>query len=225
MALEKSNVKLIVPHIKTTIMRSIKDTIATVMAITLAIVILTNGTIFAADGSDKKVKAENQVAVGIYSVENTLKFQFAYENKTGKNLTISIYNEAGERVQKNTFGNKEGKVRYDLSDIGQGEYTVKIKAGDFRTERKIGIGVELPSEFNAYISSKLTNGKITLAYENAQSGAYISLTDNKGAILYSEHTTLSAAARKLNLSALEAGTYNLQLTSGDKTVEKIYTVK
>lgn len=205
-------------------MRTFKNLTAFVLIMVLAGI----SSAFAADGDKKtpKVTAKEKIGYSLYAVQNTMIFRFAFENESDENVKVSVYDEAGREVRSDVYRNESGRIAYDLSAVGQGVYTVKIKAGDFVSERKLGLGVkEAAGNFAAYVSPGLKDGHAVLACENGKGGIYISLTDSEGAILYSEHTSNTEIARKLDLNQLEAGTYNLQLTSGEKTVERIYVVK
>lgn len=207
-------------------MKTLKNFIAIFFAAVLAI-----NTAFANDGANngKGVVAAEKFAYSLYSINQTLKFRLAFDNEAATDVSVRILDSEGSVVfVERLKGISELKRNYDLASVGKGIYTVEINAGDFKASQKVAVGGAKLSAttFNAYVSPALASGMFRVAYEGGAEGVYITVKDQKGAILYSEHNTeLDNFSRRYSIGNLPAGEYTVSVSSGSKTVEQTYMVK
>ncbi len=189
-----------------------------------------SGNIYALNGTPNEgyeIVASEKFAYSIFSIQSAIKFRLNFDNEDGSDVTVKIFTPNGKLAYSETIKRQvELRRNYDLSALGKGIYTVEVIDGDFKASHKIGVGVPAPQgEFNAYMS-KLNEGSVRVAYQNAVEGyASIVLRDEKGNIVYDEISQDTQYARKFNLSKLKKGTYTMSITSGKKTVEQVYSIQ
>lgn len=207
-------------------MKTVKNLFAFIFA--LAFVIGSNAYAFNGTPNEGyEVTASEKFAYSIFALQSSLKFRLNFDNEDGSDVTVKIFDPNGKLAFAETIKRKiEVRRNYDLSSIGKGIYTVEVIDGDFKASHKVGIGVSAPTgEFNAYVS-KLHEGTVKIAYQNANDGyVNIVLRDEKGNIVYDEVSQDTQYARKFNLSKLKRGTYTMSVTSGNKTVEQVYNIQ
>jgi hypothetical protein len=193
-------------------------------------VFVISGNTYALNGTPNEgyeIAASEKFAYSIFALQSSIKFRLNFDNEDGSDVTVKIFTPDGKLAYSETIKRQvELRRNYDLSALGKGIYTVEVIDGDFKASHKIGVGVSAPQgEFNAYMS-KLNEGSIRVAYQNATEGyASIVLRDEKGNIVYDEVSQDAQYARKFNLSKLNKGTYTMSITSGKKTVEQVYSIQ
>lgn len=207
-------------------MKTVRNLFAFIFA--LAIVIGSNA--YAFNGTPKEgyeITASEKFAYSIFALQSSLKFRLNFDNEDGSDVIVKIFDPNGKLAFSETIKRQiEVRRNYDLSAIGKGIYTVEVIDGDFKASHKVGVGVAAPqAEFIPYVS-KLHEGSVKIAYQNANDGyVNIVLKDEKGNIVYEEISQDAHYARKFNLSKLKRGTYTMSVTSGKKTVEQVYSIQ
>jgi hypothetical protein len=175
-----------------------------------------------------RVVAADKFAYSLYAISQTSKFRLAFVNELGSQVSVKVYNQDGTLVYIDNIKNAtELKRNYDLSSLGRGVYTVEISNGEFKTAERVAVGgAKLnPVAFHAYVSPSLASGSFKVAYQGgAQEGVYITVQDANGVILYSEHSESDNFARRYNLSSLKPGSYTVNVSSGDKSLEQSYVI-
>ncbi len=182
------------------------------------------------DDDTPKITATQKFAYNVYAYKNGLKFKVAFKNATEEVITIQIIDQKGNTIHKDVLRNQEQLNRdYNMEKIGAGIYTVKIKMGDLEAENQVALGVSdksIDKTFQAYVSPVIKEDAVQVFYKNGSQGVSISFTDDKGNIIYQENTSDDEMyAKKYNISKLKKGIYILTLTSGNRTIEKIYNVQ
>ncbi len=201
--------------------------------IILFVALLFGQTTFASsthDGEEKliKVTETQNFAYNVYAFRNALKFKLAFQNASEEKIVIKILDQTGKLVHKEVLKNQENLNRnYDLSKVGAGIYKVEIEMGELKAENEIAVGLsdnQLDNTFQAYISPVIRQNTIRVFYKNG-ADVNISMRDAQGNIVYQDSTKdANMYAKKYDVSSLKKGTYVLSLTSGDKTIEKIYSI-
>lgn len=179
-------------------------------------------------GSIPKIEEAQGFNYNIYAFKNALKFKLAFEGAHDEDVRVRIFDKSGNLVHKETLRNHSNINRnYDMTRVGAGIYKVEIEMGDLKAEHKVALGVSDNTDktFQAYMSSTIKDGAIRVFYKNGKD-VNITMRDTEGEVIYTETTNdTNMHAKKYNISALRKGTYVLTLTSGDRTIEKIYAVK
>lgn len=176
---------------------------------------------------DNKVVALDKFAYSLYAVSDKSKMRLAFENLSQEDVVVKIYNNDNALIHSERHRKTEGLKRdYIMSEIGNGSYRMDIKCGDFVASRQVSIGMTANAgPFVAHVSHVVKDGKIQVAYQNGQEGVYIALTNQNGAVLYTERTEAqSNFARRYDLSRLQPGEYTMTVICGSKTIEQTYVI-
>jgi len=191
----------------------------------VVVLMLLAGGAFAGN-NPPKIKAESHFAYSIYAIQKSFKFRLAFENPDAERVNVAIYDQSGKKIFGENMSNTNLKRDYNLSELGTGSYTIKLKVGEFESSRQIELGKK-PEKiaFKSYISPKLNEKQgFQVAYENNGESVYVTITDQNGVILYSEQTEGdSYFSKRFNLSELKSGNYTVSLTCGDKTIERSFS--
>lgn len=202
----------------------------------LLVAVLFSNTIFASNDPTSeeddavKITESEKFTYNVYAYKSALKFKVAFKNATEDLIRIQVLDQKGNVVHKDVLKNKEQLNRdYNMEQVGAGIYTVKIKMGDLETENQVALGVSdksIDKTFQAYVSPIIKDNAVRVFYKNGNQGVNISFTDAEGNTIYQESTSDNDMyAKKYNISKLKTGVYVLTLTSGDRTIEKIYNVQ
>lgn len=174
------------------------------------------------------VKALEKFAYSAYVPQGQKKIRMAFENGTGEAISVRIYDQRNRLVYSEKLKNIQQMRRdYVFADeLAGGVYRVDLRAGEFTGSSTLGVGMVSGKKFSAYVSPKITDGLIKVAYEGNSEGVYLSITDQNGAVIYSERTgTQSNFTRCYNLSKLPKGKYKLLVLHGNESIEQTYEVK
>lgn len=203
--------------------------------IALAVVCLVMGnTVFAKSNGNvggtepQVVKAEGKFAYSVYALKSALKIRLNFDNESHEMVNVKLYDAKNNLVHQDKLKNENLRRAYDVQNIGEGVYRLEISAGDYTSTSEVVVGnaIAKNTAFNAYVSKLSENKRITVAYQNAAEGAYVTLVDSNETILYSERTEANeVSVRKLDLSNLNKGTYTVRISSGEKTVSKTYEIQ
>ncbi len=203
--------------------------------IALALVCLVMGnTVFAKSNNNtgetepQVVKAEGKFAYSVYSLKSALKIRLNFNNEDHELVSVKLYDAQNNLVHQERLSNETLRRAYDVKNVGEGIYRLEISAGDYTSTSEVVVGNAKgkKAEFNAYVSNLSEAKKITIAYQDAVEGAYVTLVDSNETILYSEKTEANeTSVRKLDLSHLSKGTYTVRVSSGEKTVSKTYKIQ
>lgn len=183
-------------------------------------------TSFAAE--PPSVKALDKFAYSAYVPQGQKKIRMAFENSTGEAISVRIYDQKNQLVYSEKLNNID-KMRRDYifaDELAKGVYRVDLRAGEFTGSSTLGVGMVSGKKFSAYVSPKITDGLIKVAYEGNNEGVYLSITDKNGAVIYSERTgNQSNFTRRYDLSKLPKGKYTLQVLHGEENIEQTYEVQ
>lgn len=174
------------------------------------------------------VKALEKFAYSAYAPQGQKKIRLAFENSTGEAISVRIYDQKNQLVYAEKLKNID-QIRRDYvfaEELAKGIYRVDLRAGEFTGSSTLGVGITSGKKFSAYVSPKITDGAIKVAYDGNSEGVYLSITDKNGAVIYSERTgTQSNFARRYDLSKLPKGKYTLQVFHGEENIEQTYEVQ
>ncbi|TAE00460.1 MAG: hypothetical protein EAZ97_05720 [Bacteroidetes bacterium] len=207
-------------------MKTIKKVFSPII---LALFLVVNSA-FAFDGTPKKgeskVTVSEKFAYSLYTLKNSFKIRFAFDNESGEEVKVKIFDEQGHRLHADWSKSTMARRSYDLEQVGKGIYKIEVKVGEFETTQTVAFGINLDAApFQANFSD-LNDSHVNVRYENGSKGVYIRLVDEKENVVYSEKTEDEANySRKFNLSRLAKGKYTMQVVYEDKTVEKVYEIK
>ena len=201
--------------------------------IALAVVFLVMGnSVFAKSNNGETepqvVKVEGKFAYSVYSLKSALKIRLNFNNEGHELVNVKLYDSKNNLVHQDRLSNEHLRRAYDVKNIGEGVYRLEISAGDYKSTSEVVVGNVKGSEtaFSAYVSNLNETKRITIAYQNATEGAYVTLVDSNETILYSEKTEANeTSVRKLDLSHLSKGTYTVRVSSGEKNLSKTYTIQ
>jgi Domain of unknown function (DUF3244) len=196
----------------------------------LAVLVLTFATqsVFASNGeNDQKIKASEKFAYSLYATQKGLHLRLNFDNEEGQKVKVRLFDPQGHLIHQESLTNKHLRRDYNLEDAGKGHYKVQIITEDETFDKELNVGIKTNSQaFQAYMSPELADGQVRLSFQNASEAVYIRILDAEGSILYSEVAESNDGyARKFDLSHLQKGTYSLELSCGEKTIEHVYTVK
>lgn len=193
-------------------------------SIFLALVLFTN--LAFADHEEGKVLASEKFAYSLHSSKNSLKIHFTFDNESGQEVKVRIFDQEGEEVKTDLLKSKKSEVDYDLEQSGKGVYRIEVKAGKFKSTQTFAVGMEVESNPFYAVLDDLQDKNLNIKYENGVKGVYIRLVDEKETIIYSEKTNDEANySRKFDLSGLKKGKYLLQVFHEDQIVEKAYEIE
>lgn len=174
------------------------------------------------------VKALEKFAYSAYAPQGQKKIRMAFENGTGEAISVRIYDQSNRLVYSEKLKNIQ-QMRRDYvfaDDLASGVYRVDLRAGEFTGSSTLGVGTAAYKKFSAYVSPKIMDGAIKVAYDGNSEGVYLSITDANGAVIYSEQTgNQSSFARRYDLSQLPKGKYRLLVLHGNESIEQTYEVK
>jgi hypothetical protein len=82
------------------------------------------------------------IQYSIYSVQNSLVFRLALQNEEAQEVSLSIYNSAGELLYTEKNNQIGSSIKsYDMHLFGAGTYTVVIETQGFKTTETVKVGV------------------------------------------------------------------------------------
>ncbi len=168
---------------------------------------------------------EDDMIAIVEALPNSTKFILKFENEKEEKLKVNIYNADLKLVFSEALG-KTAQIQriYDMSNLGEGTYTVLIKGKTYKEKRTIKVKSALKNNFNATFSPKAINKKIFASVENNKGTVKLTLTDSEGHILYEETINEENKKRTLNLQGLKKGTYFLQVIGQDNATYETYHI-
>ncbi|MBT30958.1 MAG: hypothetical protein CMO01_14965 [Thalassobius sp.] len=178
-------------------------------------------------GDKNKIEESAKIEYSIYPIINSNKVRVAYQKTGNEKVTIKIFdakkNLLFSDVQKNVTSLKRN---YNLENIGDGTYYIKIISGDFETDQKIHVGRSEKNLFSAYLSPELIKNKVRIAFQHAQDPVRVSVLNEKGSKLYDKTITDTQNFSSLfNLSSLDSGKYTINISSNGKVTSNTYEIK
>ncbi len=205
-------------------MKNLRQTFATtlMMASLLFVASFASASNGTPASSEKSVKAAEDFAYSLYPIINTNKIRFCFQQKTAEKVYVKIYDEAGTKVYTDMQEAQFARLNYDLSNVGEGTYQVRIKSGDFQATEMVKVGVNTNRNFSAYLSPAPVNDKIRIAFQHAGQPVSISLTNNKGKVLYQKYLSRTEFSTLFNISQLQPGDYTIRISSAGKVTTQTY---
>jgi hypothetical protein len=84
------------------------------------------------------------LAVGMYQIENTMKMSLAVHNKTSKAVTISLKNAEGEEIYNEIVGKSYSSYKraFDLAGLADGTYRFEISNGANSITKEVSINTQ-----------------------------------------------------------------------------------
>ena len=165
------------------------------------------------------IETEN-LDYSLYAPKNTSTIWFAFNTNSSERVMVKIYDKSGELVYAEANYEEIGKKSFDLSAIGKGTYNVSITQGGYSDTHTVTVGEPLV-EFKGYISSRVTDNKVSVVFEGGNEPVLVTIANENGQEVFTETYTSNDEQKYVyNLSDLEAGTYDVQVMSGDEVIEK-----
>lgn len=99
-----------------------------------------------ATSQNEPTNSKKPFAVGMYQTVNTMKMNVLIEKMTNKSLYISLKNEKGDVLHKETIGKKSATYhgKFDLSELEDGAYSFEITDGENKIVKNVNIGTKNP---------------------------------------------------------------------------------
>ncbi|MGB0522032.1 MAG: T9SS type A sorting domain-containing protein [Flammeovirgaceae bacterium] len=172
--------------------------------------------------------ADAKFAYSLRTVQNTDKIVLAFDNLLKKKVTISIYNAANQLVFKETQdATLELRKGYDLSNLKDGKYTVKIESDNFSFKEEVEIGKDWnPFGFEAVIArDPIQDNKLRIGFSNATGDVLIEIADVRGNVVHSEYYDAQYGNQLFNMAKLGKGEYNVSVFNGSESVTEKFIVE
>ncbi len=186
---------------------------------------------FAEDGNAAYFKVAtvetDNVAYSIYAVKNAEQIKFSFERLGDANVVVKIYNAEYNLVYTDVVKNREeGRISYNLSELGEGTYHVKVATKGFTKTHTFKVGAEnFNANFAAYVSPKHEGNKVQVAFQNAFAPVAVKVYDAEGVVYHDELISKEADSKMLNLAQLTAGEYIVEVSSEGKSATKSITIE
>ena len=201
------------------------ETVKKVFSSIFLVIVLFTNSVFAGN-EEGKVLASDKFAYSLHSIKNSLKIHFTFDNESGQEVKINIFDQQGQAVKTDLLKSKNSMVDYDLEESGKGIYQIEVKAGEFKSTQTFAVGMEVEANPFYAVLEDLEDKNLNIKYENGVKGVYIRLVDANETIVYSEKTNDEANySRRFDLSDLKKGKYLLQVFYEDQMVEKTYEIE
>jgi len=180
------------------------------------------------------VDPATKFAYNVRVLKGTQKVKLAFQNEAKQKVVIKIYDETHNlvfsEIQKDT---EKMSKSYDLSALGNGNYTIKIESGDFIVEEKLVVNnkreeVEsLPVEV-VVAPYQFKENSFVLSYSNAgEKTVYLTIKDDvTGNKVYS--TALNGFHnynQLFVLNQLPKGKYTVVASTGGLDTTRVIEVK
>lgn len=173
--------------------------------------------------------ADAKFAYSLRTEKGTNKIVLSFDNLTKQKVSIKIYDQANQLVLRETqYDTQELRKRYDLSQLGEGTYTIKIESGSDTFTEEIEVGQTVNAlDFETVIApDALQANKLRIGFANAQATVNVVITDALGNEVYTESYSGEENGNYLfNMDKLTKGVYTVVVTSHDKTFTNQYVVK
>ena len=107
-------------------------------------------------------------SVAVVKVEGSSLFKLLYKSEKAQNVKVSLLDEKGNAIFKETVKNKSGFVRpYNLCEITEGQYTLQVQDENGTTVEKINY-VTVKNEMTVGITKLNETGKYILRIASPQ---------------------------------------------------------
>ena len=113
---------------------------------TIAIALLATVSTLSTFAADRNPDKEKGFDVGMYFDHHSGKIKTFVEKEAGQNLQISFQDDQGNELQRTQMSKKEikGKVYFDVNNLPNGTYQVKVTQGNKETVQTIHISRPKP---------------------------------------------------------------------------------
>lgn len=144
--------------------------------------------------------------VGMAVVKSGSVFKLFYKGVKRSDVKVTIYNDKGEAVYKETLHKLESFVRpYNFSSIGEGDYTLELEGDDGKQSQAISYhNGSAPQTLMKLIKVSDANDKYVLSVANQGSAKIqVRIFDNANGLVYDKSEKLSGNfAQVYNLADL-----------------------
>lgn len=189
--------------------------------------LVTNLTSFATTGNEEKdlitITETSNVKYELNRVPNSHKVMMGIKLLNDEKVRLTIENEDSDEVFSNYYKTTNGFIQlFDFSQLEDGEYTFKVKAGKELVENKVILKDAQPilPPFSAYISD-VEDSKVKFSYFAPKDDVYLILRDNNGKTLFEKKVGAGYNSSGIaNLSKLDKGSYILEIKNGDQVESK-----
>lgn len=179
--------------------------------------------------SGNGISADAKFAYSLRPIKGSDKFVLAFNNLTRNKVSIRIYDESDKLV----FSEKQSETQelrksYDLSNLTNGTYTVKIASGEYQFTEEIEIGKywdELDFD-TVIVPDHEYKNKLRVGFANAKGEVSIEIEDEQGNTVHFETFKDAQNANQLfNMEFLLPGIYQVTVTCGEEKVTEAYIVE
>lgn len=169
--------------------------------------------------------ADAKFAYSLRAEQNTDKVVLSFDNFLKQNVTIKIYDAANTLVFKEVqYGTEALRKRYDLSELKDGTYTIKIESEKFTFKEDVVVGKNWnTSNFEAVIApDPYSSDKLRIGFANAKSDVIVEIADAYGNVVHSEVFDNQFSSQLFNMKNLRPGEYTISVSSGSQTITETY---
>ena len=172
--------------------------------------------------------ADAKFAYSLRPVQNTDKIVLSFDNLMKEKVTIKIYDAANQLVFKEVQ-QATGTLRqsYDLSNLKDGNYTVKIESAKFSFTEEIEIGKDWNDlDFEAVIAADPNNSnKLRIGFANASTDVKVEIKDAAGNTVHSETFKNQYGNEIFDMEDLQSGEYTITVYSDGNSFSETYIVE
>jgi hypothetical protein len=149
-------------------------------------------------------------------------FNVMYQSDEKSLVKVSITNEQGEILFKESIRNTDGFVRpYNLSSLPEGKYVVNVDNGNSNRAETISYRIAHPSKTVNIIKLKSDENKVALTIASAgKDELTISILDEQSNLVYSESISVKGEFGQIyNLKELKS--YTIQVSDGSGLLKSV----
>ncbi|MDH5475051.1 MAG: hypothetical protein OEX22_05110 [Cyclobacteriaceae bacterium] len=169
------------------------------------------------------VTTTSKVSYELNHITNSQKFILGLKLPEDGKVRLAVLDKKNEVIFTKWYKPTTGFMQtFDFSNLDDGMYTFKIKAGDEKIKNIVEVKDEktiLPA-FSAYIS-EIEDNKVKFSYFAPSEDVYLILKNDSGEKLFEKKVGAGYNSSGIaNLSKLAKGTYIFQIKNGNKTESK-----